>query len=71
VLALVPSFVLDIDGVPVSVRDLALAALLLDGPGNTDAVLRLRRSGRVFTVRSPRRRAAPPGPAGTPPGSPP
>lgn len=50
--------VLDIDGVPVSVRDLALAALLLDGPGNTDAVLRLRRSGRAFTVRIPRRRAA-------------
>ncbi len=50
--------VIEIDGVPVRVGDIALAALLLDGPGNTEAVLRLRRSGRAFTVRIPRRRAA-------------
>lgn len=47
--------VLAIDGVPVSAADIALAALLLDGPEGSEAVLRLRRAGRVLTVRIPRR----------------
>lgn len=52
---LVGDEVLAIDGVPVSATDLALAALLLDGPEGTEAVLRLRRAGRVVTARIPRR----------------
>jgi carboxyl-terminal processing protease len=50
--------VLAIDGVPVSGADLALAALLLDGPEGTEAVLRLRRAGRALTVRITRRGVA-------------
>jgi carboxyl-terminal processing protease len=50
--------VLAIDGVPVGAADLALAALLLDGPEGTAAVLRLRRAGRLLTVRIARRGAA-------------
>lgn len=55
---LVGDEVLAIDGVPVSTSDLALAALLLDGPEGTEAVLRLRRAGRAVTVRVPRRSLA-------------
>jgi len=50
--------VLAIDGVPIAAADLALAALLLDGPERTEAVLRLRRAGRTLTVRIARRGAA-------------
>ena len=47
--------VLAIDGVPLGTSDLALAALLLDGPEGSEAVLRLRRAGRVLTLRIARR----------------
>jgi carboxyl-terminal processing protease len=49
--------VLAVDGVPVSARDLGLAAALLEGPADTTVSLRLQRAGRGFEItlrRSPR-----------------
>ena len=43
--------VLAIDGQPVSARDLATAAALLEGPAGTQVVLRLRRGRRHFDIR--------------------
>jgi carboxyl-terminal processing protease len=59
--------VLAVDGVPVSARDLAFAASLLEGPADTEVELRIERNGRrravllqrslapAVTVRSERR----------------
>ena len=43
--------VLAIDGQPVSARDLATAAALLEGPAGTQVVLRLKRGRRHFDIR--------------------
>jgi len=51
---------LAVDGVPLGASDLSLAALLLEGPEGSEAVLRLARGGRGFTaVLLRERRAAP------------
>lgn len=41
---------LEVDGVPVSTRDLGLAAALLEGPAEGEVSLRLQRGGRRFEV---------------------
>jgi carboxyl-terminal processing protease len=55
---LVGDHIVSIDGVPITAADAALAALLLEGPPETEAVLRLRREGRGVTVRIGRERQA-------------
>jgi carboxyl-terminal processing protease len=42
--------VLEVDGVPVSTRDLAAAAALLEGPAGTEVQLRIERGKRRFNV---------------------
>ena len=39
--------VLAVDGVPVSARDLAFAASLLEGPADTEVELRIERNGKA------------------------
>lgn len=53
--------VLAVDGVPVSARDLGLAAALLEGPADTIVALRLRRAGggRAFELALHRRLLTP------------